>query len=182
MQVLLNYDQSLTLIGKGRSAYVFRIQQSNKAMKVFYPNYVHIAIEEAHIYRKIQHIPYFPSLTEAGSNYLVIDYIEGETFFECLTKGISISEDHVKEVDLALRLAREEGLNPSDIHLRNIFLTSDREIKIIDVARFRQKKKCRQWGDLKTAFYRFYKKRYFPKKIPEFILNTIAGLYKKLLV
>ena len=80
MQVLLDYDQSLTLIGNGRSAYVFRIQQSNKAMKVFYPNYVHIAIEEAQIYRRIQHISYFPSLTEAGSNYLVIDYIEGKRF------------------------------------------------------------------------------------------------------
>ncbi|MBA9027129.1 hypothetical protein [Peribacillus huizhouensis] len=46
--------------------------------------------------------PYFPSLTEAGSNYLVIDYIEGETLFECLKKGIPISEDQVKEVDRAL--------------------------------------------------------------------------------
>ncbi|WP_051404909.1 protein kinase family protein [Bacillus cihuensis] len=102
--------------------------------------------------------------------------------FECLKKGIPISEDQEKEVDRALRLARQEGLNPSDIHLRNIFLTSDSKIKLIDVARFRQNKICRQWSDLINAFYRFYKKRFFSKRIPEFILNTIAGLYKKLLL
>ena len=30
---LLDYNKSLTLIGKGRSAYVFRIQNTNRAMK-----------------------------------------------------------------------------------------------------------------------------------------------------
>lgn len=32
---LLDADPSLTLIGKGRSAYVFRIHSTNKALKVF---------------------------------------------------------------------------------------------------------------------------------------------------
>ncbi|HWL23625.1 MAG TPA: protein kinase family protein, partial [Ureibacillus sp.] len=65
------------------------------------------------------------------------------------------------------------------VHLRNIFITSDKEVKIIDVARFRQVKVCTQWEDLKSAFYCYYKKPYFPKKIPEFMLNSIAALYKK---
>ena len=43
-------------------------------------------------------------------------------------------------------LARQRGLNPSDIHLRNIFLTDRGEIKVIDVARFGQKKSVSNGG------------------------------------
>lgn len=176
---LLEYDLSLTLIGKGRSAYVFRIKDTNMAMKVFFPKYAHIAREEAEIYKRLQHISYYPSLYQTGVNYLVMDYIEGSTLFECLTNGIYISDEVVIEIDHAIQLARQEGLNPSDIHLRNLFLTKDRKVKLIDVARFRQTKDCNKWRDLKYAFYHYYKKRYFPKKIPAFILNIIAVLYKK---
>jgi predicted Ser/Thr protein kinase len=177
--ILVEHDPALTLIGKGRSAYVFRISQTNKAMKVFFPKYAHLAKEESDIYKRLQHISYYPSLYETGPGYLVIDYIEGATLFECITKGIFISNEVIKEVDAALQLARQEGLNPSDIHLRNIFLTLDKKVRIIDVARFRQEKDCVRWRDLKYAFYHYYKKRFFPKKLPAVILNIIAVLYKR---
>lgn len=176
--VIHQYDKSLTLAGTGRSAFVFKIEHTNKVIKVFFPKHQHLAQEEADIYKSIQHIPYYPVLYEAGFNYIVIDYIEGYTLFECLTRGIPISEAEIKKVDHALTLARDEGLNPSDIHLRNIFITPTKEIKMIDVARFRQVKACNQWLDLKIAFYRFYVKRFFPKRIPAFILNWIAVFYK----
>lgn len=176
--VIVNHDQALTLVGVGRSAFVFKIEGTNKAMKVFFPKHHHIAQEEAGVYEVIRHIDYYPSIHESGSNYIVIDYLEGFTFFECLTLGIQISEAEIKEVDIALTLARNNGLNPSDIHLRNIFKTANGKIKMIDVARFRQVKTCHQWGDLKSAFYRFYTKPFFPKKIPAFILNWIAAFYK----
>ncbi|MGE7625326.1 protein kinase family protein [Viridibacillus sp. NPDC096237] len=158
---------------------MFRIKQTDKAIKVFFPDYMYIAEEEAEIYKVIHDISYYPTLFDAGVNYLVIDYIEGTTLFDCLTKGIPISEDVVKDIDIALQLAKQEGLNPSDVHLRNILITANHEVKIIDVARFRQTKDCHQWLDLKKAYYCYYEKRYFPKKIPEFMLNGIAKLYKK---
>lgn len=178
----MDYDPSLTLVGVGRSAYVFKLPQTNKAMKVFFPKFIHLTKEESEIYKILQHISYYPTIYEVGPNYLVIDYIEGSTLFECLTKGIHLSNEIVKEIDKALQLARQEGLNPSDIHLRNILLTPDKKVKIIDVARFRQTKDCMKWRDLKYAFYHYYKKRYFPKKIPAFVLNSIAALYKKELI
>ncbi|MCK1994778.1 protein kinase family protein [Peribacillus muralis] len=177
--VLLDADPSLTLIGKGRSAYVFRIHSTNKALKVFFPDQIQTAKVEADIYKTVQAIDYYPTLYAAGMNYLVIDHIEGNTLFECLTLGIPITEENIEEIDLALQLARKEGLNPSDIHLRNIFITSEKKVKIIDVARFKQVKSCKQWHDLKSAFHHFYSKSFFPKKIPGFILNTIAAIYKK---
>ncbi|MFB4162348.1 protein kinase family protein [Alteribacillus sp. JSM 102045] len=169
----------LELIGKGRSAYVFKILRSQKVLKVFFPDFTNIAAEEAGIYRDLEGLEFFPALYEAGSNYLVLDFIEGHTLFECLQQGIPVSEQNMKEVDQALNLARNKGLNPSDIHLRNIMVTQHGKIKIIDVARYRQTKHCTQWEDLKRAFYRFYKKPYFPKRLPIFILNMIAALYKK---
>lgn len=174
-----NQDASLELIGTGRSAVVFKIRSTNKALKVFYPDKSKIAKEEAVIYRKLADTPYFPTLYEDGENYLVIDYIDGKTIFECLVNGVRVTRDIIAEVDAALSLAREKGLNPSDVHLRNLIVTSEGQMKIIDVARFRQTKNCTQWRDLKRAFYSLYEKRFFPKRIPSFLLNMIALLYKK---
>ena len=179
---LISHDDTLTLVGTGRSAFVFRIKASNKAMKLFFPAFSYIAKEEAEIYETFQNIAYYPSIYEAGPNYIVMDYIEGKTLFECLSTGHIITPNHLKEIDYALSLASKQGLNPSDIHLRNIFITSTGAIKIIDVARFRQKKDCKQWANLKKAYYQFYQKSLFPKRIPAPLLNIIAFHYKKGLI
>jgi predicted Ser/Thr protein kinase len=176
---LKSKHENLELVGAGRSAFVFKIKSTEKVMKVFFSPFIAVAKEEAQIYQKLQGIDYFPTLYAAGENYLVIDYLHGHTFFECLSKGIVISPQYVREVDQALLLARKRGLNPSDIHLRNLFVTSDGEIKVIDVARFEQKKECMQWKDLKKAFYVLYNKGLFPKKVPVWLLNLISALYKK---
>jgi predicted Ser/Thr protein kinase len=179
---LISHDDSLILVGTGRSAFVFRIKSSNKAIKIFFPTFSYLAAKEAEIYKTLQNIAYYPSIYETGLNYIVMDYIEGLTLFQCMSHGKIITPAHLKEIDYALSLASDQGLNPSDIHLRNIFITSTNEIRIIDVARFRQKKDCRQWADLKKAYNQFYRKRWFPKKIPATLLNIIAFLYKKGLI
>lgn len=175
----MSYDDSLTLVGTGRSAFVFRVGSSNKAIKVFFPEYTYIAQEEAEIYQILQNTIYYPSIYDSGADYIVVDYIEGLTLFECISYGKRITSNHIKEIDHALSLALAKGLNPSDIHLRNIFITSNGEIKIIDVARFRQQKHCRQWHDLRKAYHQLYCKRFFPKKIAATQLNLVAFLYKK---
>ena len=176
---LKSYDKSLVLIGTGRSAYVFRIESTSTAIKVFFPGYEHIAKEEAEIYAVLQDVDYFPSVYEHGRNYIVMEYIEGITLFECLTNGTVITSVHIQEVDYALSLASKAGLNPSDIHLRNILIDSNGDIKLIDVARYRQKKDCKQWSNLKRAHLQLYSKWYFVKKIPKPILNCMAFMYKK---
>lgn len=176
---LLDYDDSLELVGTGRSAFVFRIKFSNKAIKIFFPDFTHVAKEESEIYHTLQNISYFPTVYESGKNYIVMDFIEGRTLYECINQGVSITTDHINEIDAALLTASNRGLNPSDIHLRNIIITPNQEIKLIDVARFRQTKDCTQWHDLKLAYHQLYLKRFFPKKIPTTMLNFMAFLYKK---
>jgi predicted Ser/Thr protein kinase len=176
---LINHDPSLQLIGEGRSAFVFRILSTNFALKVFFPSHEHTAIEEAEIYKKLEGISYFPHLYDAGKNYIVIDYIEGTTLFDCLRKGIRVSKKHIEDIDHALDMARGCELNPSDIHLKNLFITSQDTVKLIDVARFRQTKRCSQWDDIKLAFHKFYLSPLFPKKIPSYFLDRISNLYKQ---
>lgn len=178
---LLQYDDMLTLIGTGRSAFAFLIKSSNKVIKVFFPDFTHIAKEETEIYSALQDISYFPKIYDSGDNYIVIDYINGSTLFECLQNGNTITTWHINEIDKALSLALNQGLNPSDIHLRNIMITTNNEIKLIDVARFKQTKECKQWHDLKLAYRHFYSKKIFPKKVPALMLNSMAFVYKKLL-
>lgn len=179
---LISYDESLQLVGTGRSAFVFKINLSNKVIKVFFPNYEHMAEEEYGIYQLLQNLSYYPTLYDTGSNYIVMDYIEGWTLFECITYGKVITSAHIEEIDCALLLASSKGLNPSDIHLRNIFITVNGEVKVIDVARFRQTKACVQWHNLKRAYQRHYHKYYFPKKIAAPLLNIIAFFYKRGLI
>ncbi|OCA83033.1 hypothetical protein A8F94_17975 [Bacillus sp. FJAT-27225] len=176
---VLKQDASLKVVGAGRSAYVFKIGGTNKVLKVYYPSHAYLAQEEAEIYNRLEGLSAYPKLHESGSNYIVIDYIDGNTLFDCLVKGIPINGGKLAEIDEALTKARYRGLNPSDIHLKNIFITLGGNIKIIDVARFRQAKQCRQWKDLKKGYQLFYKHRWCPKKWPPALLNFVAIIYKR---
>jgi len=169
----------LRLHGIGRSAAVFRLKEKNRVIKVFFPGYEQIATEEAAIYKKLRGLPYFPKCYDSGPSYLVMDYIEGKTLFECLTEGVWIDPSYIEVVDEALRQARLLGLTPSDVHLRNIILTPNGQIFLIDLARFRQGQQIdHQWEDLKRM-YRLYRYRFMPKQYDESLLNRIAYLYRK---
>jgi predicted Ser/Thr protein kinase len=177
---LQRYNETeLTLIGSGRSAYVFRIASTKLALKVFFPPFEELAEKEASIYRKLDGIPVFPKLHAWGGNFIVIDYIEGKTLFECLVKGKRINGSVLIAVDQAILQAKSKGLNPSDIHLHNILIMESGDVQLIDVVRFEQSKQCTQWEDLKKGYYRFYLNRFFPKKIPSKLLYGIAFLYKR---
>lgn len=165
--------------GIGRSAAVFRLKDKERVIKVYFPGYEQIAIEEAAVYEKLKGLPYFPQCFESGDSYLVMDYIEGRTLFECLTEGIWIDPSYIRVVDEALRQARLLGLTPSDVHLRNIILTTEGQIVLIDLARFRQGQQIdHQWEDLKRM-YRLYRHRVMPKRYDAKLLNQIAYMYRK---
>ncbi|MCF6138637.1 protein kinase domain-containing protein [Pseudalkalibacillus berkeleyi] len=179
---LIQKPESYTLIGKGRSAFVFKDEQTGYAIKIFFTEFEHLAKQEADIYTKLEGSPYYPEVYEVGHNYIVMEYIEGHTFYDCLHKGIRITKEMIDEVDKALAYARSKGLNPSDIHLQNLILTHEGTIKVIDVVRFKQVKACTQWDDLKFAHERFYERKYFMKKVPRTIIELVKLYYKKIVL
>lgn len=176
---LLGQPLGTTFVGAGRSAFVFKLDDEEKVIKVYFPEFSHLAQEEADIYRELHDIPYFPKIYEHGNDYLVMDYIRGKTFYDCLVEGVVVTEEMINKVDVALDMARGKGLNPSDIHLRNMILTPDGDVKLIDVVRFRQKKDCMQWQDLKKAYYFYYRRRLFPKRLSPVVIDLISKSYKK---
>ena len=177
-----NCHNDLKLVGTGRSACVFLIKNTEKVIKVFPAKFHHVAKEEAEIYLQLKQIPHFPYIYASGLNYIVMDYIKGFTLFDCLHKGIEIREEQVEEIDCVLKLVRSKGLNPSDVHLRNILVTSEQRVKIIDVARYKQAKHCEQWDDLRDAYFQLYARPYFPRKLPKVVMNVIGRMYKNNLI
>lgn len=176
---VVSYPDELVWIGQGRSAVVFKIPNENQVIKVFYPAYKSLSYLEAEIYNQLSNHEYFPALIDYGEGYLILELVEGITLYDCLVKGIPITVDMIEKVDAVLDFARNKGLNPSDTHLKNIMLTKDGQIKVIDVVRFKQDKESPHWDDLKRAFYSYYQKKYFPVKYPKFFIELIIRLYRR---
>ncbi|WP_270181457.1 serine/threonine protein kinase [Alkalihalobacillus sp. CinArs1] len=176
---IVAYPDGLHPIGKGRSAAVFKLSGEEKVVKVFYPEFHNLAVQEAEIYKELDNDVYYPKLYEVGEGYLILEYLDGITFYDCLIEGVEITREMVEVVDEALNYARTKGLNPSDTHLQNVMLLKNGEVRVIDVVRFRQTKECSHWEDLKTAYDTIYCNSYFPKKVPAWIVETVIRLYRK---
>lgn len=179
---LITYPDGFLWIGQGRSAVVFKIPESNQVIKVFYPQYHALAAVEADVYRRLSNHDMFPQLHDVGEGFIVLEFVEGRTLYDCLVDGTPITEQMITQVDEALTYARSKGLNPSDIHLKNIMLMENDQIKVIDVVRFTQEKECSHWDDLKKAYFSYYQKRYFPNRFPKFIIELIIRLYRRRLL
>lgn len=178
----IHEPEELELIGQGRSAAVFRVKGTGVAVKVFYPDFKDLADIEGEVYKKLNNHDFFPAFYEKGEGYLTMEYVEGITFYDCLVNGVPITEEMVEYVDRALEFAYNLGFNPSDTHLKNILLTPDGQVKVIDVVRFTQNFDCPHWRDLKKAYQTFYQRRFVPKKIPRFFIEFIIRLYRRRLL
>ena len=77
----------------------------------------------------------FQHVLVTKDNYLVLSFEEGITLYDCLLQGIPIPKQAIKDVDDAREYVRQKGLNPRDIHLKNVFLQNGRA-KIIDVSEY----------------------------------------------
>ncbi|MCA1024054.1 serine/threonine protein kinase [Halobacillus litoralis] len=179
---IIHIPSSFELIGKGRSASVFRLRETDLAVKVFYPGCEKLAEIEAGVYEKLDNHDFFPAFYGKGDHFIVMEYVEGITFYECLVTGVPITEDMIERVDAALDFACHLGLNPSDTHLKNMMLTHDGQVKVIDVVRFTQDFECPQWNDLKKVYRVLYRRKFVPKKYPVFFIEFIIRLYRRKLL
>lgn len=173
------YPENWRCVGVGTSAAVFQPKErSGLSVKVYAENRTEIAGEEAGIYEQLGESPYFPHYYGSGDNFLVISYRPGHNLYDCLVQGILIPEQVVRDVDDAVAYARGRGLNPADIHIKNIILHEGRGF-LVDVSDYRKAVECKRWETLKQVYYDYYTEIYRPgMTVPSWVLETIRKWYK----
>lgn len=146
-----------------------------KVIKVFAPEKVHKKRREWKVYQQLGEHPNFTRCYGHGKNYLILDYEEGPTLYQCLEEGIPIPKQVIKEVDEARHYARKQGLNPRDIHLNNILLQNG-HAKLLDVSEYLLPGNDRRWELLRWGYIYFYP-LIRGRKVPKWLIISVKNGY-----
>lgn len=166
----------LKCIGVGTDAAVFQsLLAPSYAFKVYAEQESAKIKAEEHVYDLLGSSPYFSTCYAATDNYLVLTFEEGLTLFDCLLQGVAIPEQAIKDVETARSYVREKGLNPRDIHLKNILLQNGRA-KILDVSEYIHPGNDFRWEHLKRAYEEYYQ-FISGTPMPFWLLETIRKWY-----
>lgn len=169
---------SFECIGVGTDAAVFRsIEIPDFAVKIYSDNKIYKIKIESSVYNKLHKSDYYPVYYGEGANYLVISYEKGLTLYDCLLKGINIPINIISDVDNARAFASDRGLNPRDIHLKNILMHEGRA-KIIDVSEYLKPGNDKRWEYLKEGYLKYYH-LIDGKAIPHWIIETVRKWYNQ---
>ncbi len=170
-----NYDK-FECIGVGTDAAVFRfMHKPHLAFKVYSNEKIDKIAIETEVYLKLGHSEYFPQFYGSGSNFLILSYEEGLTLYDCLLKGIHIPEPVIQDVENARNFAFKRGLNPRDIHLKNILLHEGRA-KILDISEYMKPGNDKRWEYLKEGYHDYYS-IIDGKSLPHWLLETVRKWY-----
>ncbi|GGG26091.1 serine/threonine protein kinase [Paenibacillus abyssi] len=170
--------ESLSCIGIGTDAAVFRFDDAPAyAFKIYTEESLgKKALEEA-VYLQIGDSPYFPRYYGSGENYIVLSYEQGVTLYDCLLLGISVPDQVIIDVENARNYIRSKGLNPRDIHLKNVLLHEGRG-KVIDVSEYVKEGNDYRWEHLLRAYNIIYP-LIAGKRIPLWMLEAAKrGYYR----
>jgi hypothetical protein len=167
------------IIGTGNYAAVLLHPQFSKyVVKIYAPGREGLS-KEAEVYRKLGRHPAYSECCYVGGCYLILKRIKGITFYDCIKKGIHIPAQAIVDIDLALQYARERGLNPHDVHAKNVMLSSGRG-QVVDVSDFLKEEPCTMWDDFKEAYDKLYVPFMYrkPFPVPRPVLEVIRKLYR----
>ena len=177
--IVKNFSKTWRTIGSGNYAGVFLHQSNPKWVVKVYGRKPEELSREVEVYKKLGNHESFSSLIDHGVNYLILKRIDGINLFDAVVKGIRIPESVIKDVDDGIAYARSVGLNPFDVHGKNVVMSNGRGY-IVDVSDFYKQGKCRKWDDLKKAYHKIYLPflyKYHPR-IPFFIVNSVRKGYR----
>ncbi|MBL0388509.1 serine/threonine protein kinase [Tumebacillus sp. ITR2] len=173
------HPDSWRCVGVGNSAAVFQPKDHPElAIKIYAPEFEDVCATEAGIYEQLGDNEFFPRYYGRGEGFLVIEYRPGKNLYDCLVQGVEIPEQAIHDVDTAIAYAQSRGLNPSDIHVKNVLVHNGRG-HLVDVSDYRELGDCKRWPDLKSAYYDYYRNLYRPGlTVPSWVLETIRKWYK----
>ena len=168
----------LKCIGVGTDAAVFQsLSAPAYAFKMYAQDKVNKVKVEANVYHILGDSPFFSRCFASYDEYLVLSYEEGKTLFDCILQGIHIPESVVNEVEDAREYVRSKGLNPRDIHLKNILLQNGRA-KIIDVSEYTLPGDDFRWEHLKKGYEQYYH-LIDGNSVPFWLVETIRKWYNQ---
>jgi len=172
------YSDEFQCIGVGTDAAVLRfVYAPHYVFKVFRIDILAKIEIEKEVYLKLGHSGYFPVCYGSGSNFLVLSFEEGITLYDCLLKGIHIPEQAIQDVENARDYVFKRGLNPRDIHLKNILLHEGRA-KLLDVSEYMKQGNDNRWEHLKKGYKEYYH-LIDGKALPHWIIETVRKWYNK---
>ncbi|MEN1988352.1 serine/threonine protein kinase [Paenibacillus hubeiensis] len=176
---IIGRAQGVRCIGTGTDAAVFAYDGLPQyAFKVYSDHALDKLDHEKKVYERLRGLPYFPIYYGSGPNMIVISHEAGPTLLECLEQGIPVPEQVMLDVDAARAAVRERGLNPRDIHLKNVLLQNGRA-KVLDVSEYIQDGNDNRWEHLVWAYYNVYP-RIEGTPISPRMLQTIKWAYNQL--
>lgn len=168
----------LKCIGVGTDAAVFQsLSVPDYAFKLYAKDKVNKVKVEANVYHILGDSPFFSTCFASYDEYLVLSYEEGKTLFDCILQGIHIPEQVVNDVENAREYVRNKGLNPRDIHLKNILLQNGRA-KIIDVSEYVLPGNDYRWEHLKKRYEQYYH-LIDGNSVPFWLVETIRKWYNQ---
>lgn len=181
--IVKNESISWSTIGSGNYAAVFvHPAKPEWVVKVYGRSHEEIK-KEIEVYKRIGEHEAYSTLYAYGDNYLILKNLEGITLFNAVIKGVQIPESVIKDIDKGLNFAREIGLNPFDIHGKNVVMHKGKGY-IVDISDFYKKGYCSKWNDLKKAYFKIYKPFLYKihPPIPFAVVDSVRKgyrLYKK---
>lgn len=172
------HANDLICIGVGTDAAVFQSLSTNKyAFKKYAKDKVEKVKVEANVYQKLGDSPFFAKCYASYDDFLVLSYEEGRTLFDCVLQGIHIPEKVIHDVEDARDYVRSKGLNPRDIHLKNILLQNGRA-KILDVSEYVLPGNDYRWEHLKKGYEEYYH-LIDGKSVPFWLAETVRKWYNQ---
>lgn len=177
--VVKNVPEPWILLGVGNyAAGLIHPDFPEYVIKIYAPGRLGIK-EEVEVYKKIKSHPSYSECFYHAENYLILKRLNGKTLYSCINEGIPITESVINDIDEALKYARSLGLNPHDVHVKNVMIVGERGV-VVDISDFTKSKRCFLWEDFKKAYYKIYLPLFYKSHpaISEFYLNIIRRGYR----
>lgn len=125
----INNPTNYELIGKGVQGAVFKLSE-DRCIKMY--------AKERHCRRESDALnagkdsSIVPMVFEVGANYIVMEYIKGQSLKNYLKGVRSISEPIAKQLVFIFKEMKRIGFTRIDASIRHFIVTDDGEIKIVD--------------------------------------------------